>query len=53
MSSRTFVVCASGNRSATTTDLIHASAYDAYSVIGGTTGWASSGRTLEFATKNG
>ena len=42
-----FVVCASGNRSAAMTDLLVASGYDAYSVAGGTTAWARSGRPLE------
>jgi rhodanese-related sulfurtransferase len=42
-----FVVCASGNRSAAMTDLLVASGYDAYSVTGGTTAWARSGRRLE------
>lgn len=42
-----FVVCASGNRSAAMTDLLVASGYDAYSVSGGTTAWARSGRPLE------
>lgn len=42
-----YVVCASGNRSAAMTDLLVASGYDAYSVTGGTTAWARSGRPLE------
>ena len=42
-----YVVCASGNRSAAMTDLLVASGYDAYSVSGGTTAWARSGRPLE------
>ena len=42
-----YVVCASGNRSAAMTDLLVASGYDAYSVAGGTTAWARSGRPLE------
>lgn len=42
-----YVVCASGNRSAAMTDLLVAAGYDAYSVAGGTTAWARSGRALE------
>ncbi len=44
---RIHVVCASGNRSAAMTDLLRASGYDAYSVAGGTTAWAESGRPVE------
>ena len=42
-----YVVCASGNRSAAMTDLLIAAGYDAYSVAGGATAWARSGRPLE------
>ncbi len=42
-----YVVCASGNRSAAMTDLLVAGGYEAYSVAGGTTAWARSGRPLE------
>jgi rhodanese-related sulfurtransferase len=42
-----YVVCASGNRSAAMTDLLVASGYRAYSVAGGTSAWARSGRPLE------
>ena len=42
-----YVVCASGNRSAAMTDLLVANGYRAYSVAGGTTAWARSGRPLE------
>src|SRR5680860_92729 len=41
-----YVICASGNRSAAMTDLLTQSGFDAYSVSGGTTGWAGSGRPL-------
>ncbi len=41
-----YVVCASGNRSAAMTDLLVANGYEAYSVAGGTTAWARSGRPL-------
>jgi rhodanese-related sulfurtransferase len=42
-----YVVCASGNRSAAMTDLLVANGYEAFSVAGGTTAWARSGRPLE------
>jgi rhodanese-related sulfurtransferase len=40
------VVCASGNRSAAMTDFLRAAGFDAYSVAGGTSGWAASGRPV-------
>lgn len=42
-----YVVCATGNRSAAMTDVLRAAGYDAYSVAGGTSAWARSGRPLE------
>ena len=42
-----YLVCASGNRSAAMTDLLRAAGYDAYSVSGGTSSWARSGRPVE------
>ena len=45
-----YVICASGNRSAAMTDLLTQSGIDAYSVSGGTTTWASSGRPLATGT---
>jgi rhodanese-related sulfurtransferase len=42
-----YLVCASGNRSAAMTDLLLAAGYDAYSVAGGTSAWARSGRPVE------
>ena len=42
-----YLVCASGNRSAAVTDLLRAAGYDAYSVAGGTSAWARSGRPVE------
>lgn len=45
-----YVVCASGNRSAAMTDLLRASGFDAFSVAGGTTAWARSGRPVETGT---
>jgi rhodanese-related sulfurtransferase len=41
-----YVVCASGNRSAAMTDLLRNAGFDAYSVVGGTSAWADSGRTV-------
>jgi rhodanese-related sulfurtransferase len=42
-----YLVCALGNRSAAMTDLLRAAGYDAYSVAGGTSAWARSGRPVE------
>ena len=42
-----YVICATGNRSAAMTHVLRASGYDAYSVAGGTSAWARSGRPLE------
>ena len=41
-----YVVCASGNRSATMTGFLRNAGFDAYSVAGGTSGWARSGRPV-------
>jgi rhodanese-related sulfurtransferase len=41
-----YVVCASGNRSAAMTDFLRNAGFDAYSVAGGTSGWARSGRPV-------
>jgi len=41
-----YVVCASGNRSAAMTDFLRGAGFDAYSVAGGTSGWARSGRPV-------
>lgn len=41
-----YVVCASGNRSAAMTDFLRGAGFDAYSVAGGTKGWALSGRPV-------
>jgi len=41
-----YVVCASGNRSATMTVFLRNAGFDAYSVAGGTSGWARSGRSV-------
>ena len=45
-----YVICASGNRSAAMTDLLTQSGIDAYSVAGGTTAWADSGRQMATGT---
>jgi len=41
-----YVVCASGNRSATMTGFLRGAGFDAYSVADGTSGWARSGRPI-------
>ena len=41
-----YVVCASGNRSATMTAFLRNAGFDAYSVAGGTSEWARSGRPV-------
>ena len=41
-----YVVCASGNRSATMTGFLRAAGFDAYSVAGGTGEWTRSGRPV-------
>jgi rhodanese-related sulfurtransferase len=41
-----YVVCASGNRSATMTGFLRAAGFDADSVAGGTGEWARSGRPV-------
>ncbi|MGA8211382.1 MAG: rhodanese-like domain-containing protein [Nocardioidaceae bacterium] len=41
-----YVICASGNRSSAMTDLLTGNGFDAYTVAGGTAGWARSGREL-------
>jgi rhodanese-related sulfurtransferase len=43
---RIYVICASGNRSLSMTSFLVQSGYDAWSVAGGTSAWASSGRTI-------
>jgi len=40
------VVCAAGNRSLIATGMLMHAGYDAYSVLGGTTGWAKSGHRV-------
>jgi rhodanese-related sulfurtransferase len=41
-----YVVCASGNRSKSATDWLRAAGVEAYSVAGGTSGWAQLGGAL-------
>jgi rhodanese-related sulfurtransferase len=42
-----YVICASGNRSLAMTALLRPAGFDAWSVAGGTTAWARSGRPVE------
>jgi rhodanese-related sulfurtransferase len=41
-----YVICASGNRGLTAADRMSGAGIDAYSVAGGTSGWARTGRPL-------
>ena len=41
-----YVICATGNRSSTVTDFLIRAGFQAYSVAGGTNGWARLGRPL-------
>lgn len=50
MGAPVYVVCASGNRSAAMTDFLTHSGFTAYSVAGGTSGWARSGRDVATGT---
>ncbi len=45
-----YVVCATGNRSASMTDFLTNAGFNAYSVAGGTSGWARSGRDVVTGT---
>ncbi len=42
-----YVFCATGNRSLAITDLLRAFGFNAWSVAGGTSAWARSGRLVE------
>lgn len=42
-----YVVCTSGGRSASMTHFLRNAGFDAYSVAGGTSAWARSGRSLD------
>jgi rhodanese-related sulfurtransferase len=46
-----YVICATGNRSLAMTDLLVARGFQAWSVAGGTSAWARSGRTVEGGTR--
>ncbi|MFI1564291.1 rhodanese-like domain-containing protein [Streptomyces sp. NPDC020490] len=41
-----YVICASGNRSKTAADWMNSRGVDAFSVAGGTSGWARAGRPI-------
>ena len=42
-----YVICATGNRSLAMTDLLRVRGFEAWSVSGGTSAWARSGRPVE------
>ena len=42
-----YVICATGNRSLAMTDLLRVAGFKAWSVTGGTSAWARSGRPVE------
>ncbi len=44
------VICRSGNRSRTITELLLARGFDAFNVIGGTMAWVQSGRPVNTGT---
>ncbi len=46
-SRRTYLVCASGNRSGAMTEVLRARGFDAWNVAGGVAAWVRSGRPLE------
>lgn len=41
------IICATGNRSAAASELLNHAGYETFSVVGGTTAWARSGRPIE------
>ena len=41
-----YVICASGNRSKSSTDQLRRMGFEAYSVAGGTSAWANAGREI-------
>jgi rhodanese-related sulfurtransferase len=49
-SRKTFVICATGNRSGAMTDLLRARGFDAWNVAGGTAAWVRSGRPVNTGT---
>ncbi|MFC8503264.1 rhodanese-like domain-containing protein [Pedococcus sp. NPDC057267] len=46
-----YVICASGNRSLAMTDYLRRAGFDAWSVAGGTSAWAHSGRPVVTGTR--
>ena len=46
-----YVICASGNRSGAMTDYLRRAGFDAWSVAGGTSAWARSGRPVVTGTR--
>ena len=50
MGAPVYVVCASGNRSAAMTDFLTHTGFIAYSIAGGTSAWARSGRDVVTGT---
>lgn len=46
-----YVICASGNRSLSMTSFLVRAGFDAYSVAGGTSGWARAGRPVVRGTR--
>lgn|SRR5690349_342632 len=46
-----YVICASGNRSGAMTDYLRRAGFDAWSVAGGTSAWARSGRPVITGTR--
>ena len=46
-----YVICASGNRSLSMTSFLVRAGFDAYSVAGGTSGWARAGRPVVHGTR--
>lgn len=45
-----YVICASGGRSAVTTDVLVRRGFDAYSVVGGTRAWTKAGQPVDHGT---
>ncbi|MDR6864702.1 rhodanese-like domain-containing protein [Phycicoccus sp. 3266] len=46
-----YVICATGNRSGAMTDYLRRAGFDAWSVAGGTSAWARSGRPVITGTR--
>jgi rhodanese-related sulfurtransferase len=45
-----YVICASGGRSAVTSDVLVQRGFDAYSVVGGTRAWTKTGQPVHYDT---